>query len=175
MRRRLTNGIVLALVCLVAISAGAEKAVHPPIPDTEKLVFAICEKVIDGDTAWFMVIEDGIPITHTVRFLNMDTPETLHPSMEKQPYGDEASAYTTSMLEGKEVWLEYDLQRQDKYDRQLCHIWMPEGWLFNLHLVEEGYASVLYYKPNIRYLKFFQAAEELAINHKRGIWRDPED
>lgn len=145
------------------------------MPDTEKLVFAICEKVIDGDTAWFMVIEDGISITHTVRFLNMDTPETLHPSLEKQPYGDEASVYTTAMLEGKEVWLEYDLQRQDKYDRQLCHIWMPEGWLFNLHLVEEGYASVLYYKPNIRYLKFFQAAEELAINHKRGIWRDPED
>lgn len=163
--------VLLAIASLVA----AEQIEHPPLPPEEKLVHALCEKVVDGDTAWFMVIEDGIPVTHTVRFLNMDTPETLHPSMVEQPYGKEASEYVTSMLEGREVWLEYDVQQLDKYNRQLCHIWMKEGWLFNLHLVEEGFARVLFYKPNIKYLKFFQAAEELAIMQQKGIWSAPEE
>lgn len=162
---------VFAAVFLVLSGAVAEEqGYQPPLPSFDRLVEAFCERVVDGDTAWFQVTEDGIQVTHTVRFLNIDTPETVHPDMEPQPYGKEASNYVTEALEGQEVWLEYDIQRTDKYGRQLCHVWMKNEVLFNLQLVRLGYARVLVIQPNIRYHKFFLAAEEYALGEEAGIW-----
>ena len=44
---------------------------------------------VDGDTAKFEL--DGEIVT--VRFLGIDTPETVHTQKEEQPYGKEASYY----------------------------------------------------------------------------------
>ena len=101
----------------------------------------------------------------------MDTPETVHPTKGEQPGGAEASEYTRSMLEGKEVWLEYDTKRLDKYGRQLCHIWLEGGDLFNLRLVWHGYGSVSIYPPNTRYERYFIAAEKHAQAHRLGVWK----
>lgn len=165
---------LLAILLLIAGSAFAQLQAYPPLPDPERLVPALCEHVVDGDTAWFQVVENGILITHKVRFLNIDTPETVHPDKEIQPGGPEASAYVKAALEGQEVWLEYDIDRLDRYDRQLCHIWLKDGSLFNLHLVEEGFAKVTFYEPNIRYNKFFTAAEQSAKEAQRGLWKPSE-
>lgn len=162
--------ILLVAVILLPYFSIAELDVYPPLPDAEYLVEALCEKVVDGDTAWFTIVEDGIEVTHKIRFLNMDTPETVHPSQEVQPGGKAASDYVKETLEGQKVWLEYDVQHLDKYGRQLCHIWLPGGVLYNLQLVELGYATVTIYRPNIKYAKFFIAAQELAMETERGLW-----
>lgn len=162
MRRRLTAALALALVCL-ALVAVAEQDIHITMPGLEHLTRAVCEHVVDGDTAWFRVMENGIPVTHKVRFLGVDTPETVHPDLPVQPGGQEASDYVKGILsEGTAVWLEYDVQRTDHYGRQLCFIWLADGRLLNLELVLQGYASVLYIEPNRKYHKYFVAAEELS-------------
>lgn len=174
MQQVLVNAVkrgVISYLCLLTFFALAEAVTYPPLPDAERLVPALCEHVVDGDTAWFQVVEDGIQITHKVRFLNIDTPETVHPDKEVQPGGPEASAYVKAALEGKNVWLEYDLDRLDKYDRQLCHIWLEDGTLFNLRLVELGLARVTFYEPNYRYNKFFTAAESAAREAQCGLWK----
>ena len=167
-----TRWLALLLCLLLPLPIAAEQtSLRPPLPPPERLVPAYCEHVVDGDTAWFEVVEDGIPITHKVRFLNIDTPETVHPDMDVQPGGPEASAYVKAALEGQEVWLEYDIDRLDKYDRQLCHVWLKDGVLFNLRLLEEGFARVTFYEHNFRYNKFFIAAEIAAKAEGLGLWK----
>ncbi|NLV47009.1 MAG: thermonuclease [Candidatus Hydrogenedentes bacterium] len=171
MRRRLAAPLALALVCL-ALVAVAEQEIYITMPDLEHLTRAVCEHVVDGDTAWFKVVENGVEVSHKVRFLGIDTPETVHPDMEAQPGGKEASDYVREALEGETVWLEYDIEKLDKYDRQLCHIWLKDGTMFNLSLVRKGFAVVLVVYPNIRYHKFFLAAQDAAASEKIGVWGD---
>jgi len=144
---------------------------QPPMPAAASLTPAVCERVVDGDTAWFQVVEDGVPVTHKVRFLNIDTPETVHPDMPQQPGGKEASDYVTLAIEGKAVFLEYDERRTDRYGRRLCHVWLEDGTLLNLRLVRLGYASVLVIRPNVRYQAFFLAAQDAAQREGLGVWR----
>lgn len=104
--------------------------------------FAACDlvkvaRVIDGDTL----------LTNTserVRFVGVDTPETVKPNTPVQCYGPEASSFTKKILTGREVWLTYKPdERQDKYGRTLAYVWLDTGngtfELFDLTLIEQGY------------------------------------
>ena len=170
MRKKIAAALAAAL-CLFAPTA-LQLEVYPPMPDTSLLVRALVEKVVDGDTIWAQVEVDGVPVTHKVRLLIIDTPETVHPTRGEEPGGIAASEYTTMMLDGKEVWLEYDIERTDVYARQLCHVWLDDGMLFTLHLVEQGYGQMKIYPPNIRYQKFFVAAQQYAKDNHLGIWEE---
>ncbi|UJS29003.1 thermonuclease family protein (plasmid) [Macrococcoides canis] len=101
------------------------------------------DNVIDGDTF--------ISKNKKYRFILVDTPETKHPQIGLQPYGVEASNYTKNKLENKKVEIEYDIQKTDRYGRQLVYVWL-EGEMYNAELVEKGYARVLTVAPNTRYL-----------------------
>ena len=59
-----------------------------------------------------------------VRFLLVDTPETKHPRLGEQPFGQEAKAFTKKMLEGKTVQLEKDVSDRDKYNRLLYYLYV---------------------------------------------------
>lgn len=138
----------------------------PAFPGKDGLVPARCEYVTDGDTAWFRVTEGGVSLTRKVRFLNMDAPESYEEG------GREAADHVRAALAGKEVYLEYDSQRLDRYGRQLCHIWLAEDRLFNLELVSRGLARALVLPPNTRYAGCFEAAERTARADKAGIWAE---
>lgn len=45
---------------LSAVLASIILPVSPPMPDPAQLVPAYCERVVDGDTAWFTVMDDGV-------------------------------------------------------------------------------------------------------------------
>jgi micrococcal nuclease len=49
-----------------------------------------------------------------VRLIGVDTPETVRPNKPVEYYGNEASALTKKMVEGKPVKLEYDWQQKDQ-------------------------------------------------------------
>lgn len=93
---------------------------------------------VDGDTAKFKLDEEII----TVRFLGIDTPETVHPSLGEQPYGKEASNYTKEKLQNaNKIELEYDSNssKTDKYGRHLAWIWVDDS-LLQEELIREGLA-----------------------------------
>ena len=78
--------------------------------DTTRIELEFYEAV-DGDTAKFNLNNEII----TVRFLGIDTPETVHTQKEEQPYGQEASNYTKTRLEnGDKIELEYDSNSSEK-------------------------------------------------------------
>lgn len=142
----------------------------PIMPPKETLLKVTCIRVVDGDTAWFD--EENIA-SHNVRFIGIDTPETKHPKKGVEYYGKEASDYTKAQLSNKTVYLEYDVERSDKYARHLCYIWLEDGTLFNLKLVEEGYAVVSTCRPNVKYREYFVEAESKAKEKGIGLWGKP--
>jgi len=123
-------------------------------------------EVIDGDT---MVVAFANGATDTVRFLGVDTPETVHPTKGVQCFGPEASAFTKHALTGRVVRLESDVEQRDIYGRRLAYVW-ADGHRFNDVLLRRGYARFLVIPPNGAHAREMLAAELDARHHHRGLW-----
>jgi micrococcal nuclease len=128
-------------------------------------------EVIDGDTVKVRLGRKE----ETVRLIGVDTPETKDPRKEVECFGREASRFTTSALEGRQVWLTYKPnERRDKYDRLLAYLWLnldedPEPEMFNEELVRKGYARVYPFFP-FEYLEEFRQDEARARARRLGLW-----
>jgi micrococcal nuclease len=125
---------------------------------------ATVTRVVDGDTVEISPSVEGLS---TVRMIGVDTPETHGGT---QPYGPEASDFTRQHLEGKEVSLELDVEKVDPYGRLLAYVYLPDGQMFNETLVEEGYAQVATFPPNVKYQDRFLKAQREAREANRGLW-----
>jgi micrococcal nuclease len=125
---------------------------------------ATVTRVVDGDTVEISRSAEGLS---TVRLIGVDTPETHGVT---QPYGPEASDFTRQHLEGKEVSLELDVEKVDPYGRLLAYVYLPDGQMFNETLVEEGYAQVATFPPNVMYQDRFLKAQREARAANRGLW-----
>jgi micrococcal nuclease len=91
-----------------------------------------------------------------MRLIGVDTPETHGGT---QPYEPEASDFMCQSLEGEEVGLELDVEKVDPYERLLSYVYLPDGEMFNETLVEEGYAQVATFPPNVKYQERFLKAQ----------------
>ena len=129
--------------------------------------------IVDGDTIDVRVEQPGGPLrrgSHTLRLLEIDTPETVHPTVGVECYGPEASAFAARELPvGSQVWLLADQEDQDQYDRYLRYVWTDDGTFFNLQAVAKGYAEAVLYEPNDLYNQMY-AAERKAKAANRGLW-----
>jgi micrococcal nuclease len=126
---------------------------------------AIVTRVIDGDT--IEVDLDGEILD--VRLIGIDMPETVDPSEPVGCYGPAGSHFTTKMLEGQEVGIEFDVERLDRYGRTLAYLWLGDE-LFNEVLVSRGFAQVGTYPPNVKYVDVFVKAQREARSLGRGLW-----
>lgn len=118
--------------------------------------------VVDGDT---IKVETG----ETVRYIGIDTPETVHPDKPVMCYGGEASVKNTELVEGKIVEMEKDISEKDRYGRLLRYIWLGDA-LINELLVREGYAASSSFPPDIKYQDRFVEAQRLARQEQKGLW-----
>ena len=137
--------------------------------DTNKIEVELVEAV-DGDTAKFKM--NGKQIT--VRFLGINTKETVHPEIGEEEWGKEASDFTKEKLKNAtKIELEFDdiADKKDKYDRYLAWIWIDDELLQNL-LVENGLAETYMLQNNYKYAGMLQESEEIAKNNKLGIWSE---
>lgn len=124
-------------------------------------------RVVDGDT--IKVIYDGQE--QNLRYLLVDTPETNHPRLGKQPFGEEAKARNSELINSGKLSIEFDVgERVDKYGRLLAYVYV-DGKMVQETLLEEGLARVAYvYPPNTRYLDQLQNLQQIAQNEAVGIW-----
>lgn len=119
-------------------------------------------RAVDGDT---IEIEGG----EKVRYIGIDTPETVDPRKPVQCFGVEASAKNKELVEGKMVRLEKDATDRDKYGRLLRYVWAG-GVFVNLELVKQGFAYSYSYPPDIKYQGQFVKAQQEAKEARRGLW-----
>ncbi|QWQ38431.1 thermonuclease family protein [Gemella sp. zg-570] len=125
-------------------------------------------KKVDGDT--IKVKFNGQDLT--VRYLNIDTPETVKKNTPVQEYGPEASEYNGKILaNAKKVELEFDVkQKLDKYGRALAYVY-ADGKLVQEELLKEGLAEIKYvYEPDTRYLDILKKAQNQAKSNKKNLW-----
>jgi len=155
-------GCIFFLLCLFVV------AVHPALSGT--LPRAYVTEVIDGDTI-AVTFEDGAE-AH-VRYLGIDTPELHHPARGEEELGKEAAALNASIVLGKTVFLERDVQSVDRYGRTLAWVWIngPRGpVLVNEKLVQLGYAMPFTLSPNVRHTEGIIRAFREARSRNRGFW-----
>lgn len=119
-------------------------------------------RVIDGDT---IEIEGG----ERIRYIGIDTPETVDPRKPVQCFGVEASNKNKELVEGKMARLEKDITERDKYSRLLRYVWVGDVFV-NLELVKQGFAYSYSYPPDIKYQDLFVKAQQEAREAKRGLW-----
>jgi micrococcal nuclease len=140
-----------------------------PVGDTER---ATVVRVVDGDT---IIIDRGRG-DERLRYIGVDTPESVKPDTPVEFMAREASNANERLVAGKEVLLERDLTEYDRFDRLLRYVWVedasrPSGWLLvNLALVEGGYAQVVTYPPDVRYVDLYLAAQQSAREQGLGLW-----
>lgn len=152
----------------VAVAAAGDPRPSPYPTRPEGLPQAKVVKVIDGDTV--DVEFDGRTIR--LRLIGLNTPETVDPRRPVECYGREASAKAHELLEGQTVWLEDDpsQQNRDRYDRLLRYIWLPDGRMYNLELIAQGYAYEYTYNLPYAYQAVFKQAEQAARDQNLGLW-----
>ena len=137
--------------------------------ETERIGVKFVDSV-DGDTAEFEMNGETIK----VRFLAVDTPESVHPTKEIQAYGVEASNFTKEKLQNAEkIELEFDnnSDKTDKYNRYLAWIWV-DGELLQDLLVKEGLAKVAYLYGDYKYTSVLQESEAKAKQERIKIWHE---
>jgi len=119
-------------------------------------------RVIDGDT---IEIAGG----ERIRYLGIDTPETVDPRRPVGCFGHEASAKNKELVERKYVRLEKDITERDKYGRLLRYVYVQDRFV-NLELVTGGYAVIYTFPPDVKYQEKLLAAQKEAREAKRGLW-----
>lgn len=123
------------------------------LPEAGDKVLVPVVRVVDGDT--IIVLLDGEETR--VRFIGIDTPESVHVDDTKNTSeGDVASDYTKALLRGAEIYLEFDVEMYDIYDRVLAYVYLGDLFV-NAHLVEEGYAVPKAFAPNTKYKEYFES------------------
>ncbi len=133
---------------------------------------AFVTSVTDGDT--IRVAIDGLE--YRLRYIGIDTPETVDPRRPVEWMGHEASEANKQLVEGKTVVLEKDLSETDRFGRLLRYVWLQDkdGWLMvNEELVRRGFAQASTYPPDVKYTELFMSAQHEARDAGRGLWGDP--
>lgn len=119
--------------------------------------------VIDGDT---VELGDG----RRVRLLGINTPEVAHHGRPGEELGEKAKRFLERRLKNKKVRLRYDIQRRDRYERLLAHIFLEDGRNINTLLLQKGLAHALFKWPNIKHIENYYAQERQARQQGKGIW-----
>jgi micrococcal nuclease len=123
-------------------------------------------RVIDGDT-----IEASMEgRVYTIRYIGIDTPETVHPQAGVECFGPEATRRNRDLVEGQTVYLEKDVSESDRYGRLLRYVWLADGRMVNEVLAAEGYAPVTTYPPDVKYTDRFLNAQREAREAGGGLW-----
>jgi micrococcal nuclease len=175
-------GLVVLLALFVTLAGGASSTSSPPKHaatqengKAEHLRYdavATVKDVVDGDTLRIVPSIDG---DDEVRLIGVDTPETRDLDAGEQPYGEQAFHFTKSVLDGKKVGLEFDVERKDQHGRLLAYVYPMGDGMFNEILLRKGYAQVYIVQPNDEHQGKFAGEQEIAKEDDLGIWGLPND
>ncbi len=179
--------LFFVFVLLFTFSYGKEKWK----PDRD-FVKAKVVRVVDGDTIVVSIPKTTFNNRKTLknlrfnlRLIGIDTPESKPNRRAKiqsketdkdvktiVKLGKKAKAFTKNLVKGyRYVFLEFDLQPQDRYGRLLAYVWLPDGRMLNKEIICNGYAYPLTIPPNIKYKDQFLKCFHYARENKLGLWR----
>jgi len=154
--------VALAAAILVALQRGDGE--DPPAAGGGARTAEVV-RVVDGDT---IVVRLG-GRDERVRYIGVDTPESVKPQTPVQCFAERASAFNARLVEGRTVRLEQDVEARDRYGRLLAYV-RAGGLFVNAELVRRGYARPLTVPPNVRYADRFSRLASQARAAGTGLW-----
>lgn len=160
--------VVLGVVCAISALVVRHHLEQRHIASAGSASNAKVVSVIDGDTITATVARK----TEIVRLIGIDTPETVHPTKPQECFGQQASAFTKSLLPPEtEIRLVLDTEKKDRFGRLLAYVHRASDNKFvNLELVRHGYAKPLEIAPNDFYSDEFASSARQARASSAGLW-----
>jgi len=151
------------LVAPILLASACSSAGQGPPAHTRTVVPVL--KVTDGDTIHVRYHGED----ERVRLIGVNTPEVSWYGGRSECFGEQAGRYAQGRLTGHSVELAFDVELRDRYGRLLAYVYLgPE--LFNLTLVQQGYARADPIPPDTRMAATFAQAEADAKQLGRGLW-----
>ena len=124
-------------------------------------------RVVDGDT----IRVEGPSGEEAVRYIGIDTPESVKPGSPVECFAKRASAFNEQLVGGERVRLVRDVDERDRYGRLLAYVYRERDGLFvNAELVRGGYATVTTFPPNVAHEGEFRRLARRARLSGRGLW-----
>ena len=125
-------------------------------------------RVIDGDT---FVLTDS----QHVRILGINTPEIAHAGKPAEAFGDSASRFTESLIDGKNIKLTFEGKTYDMFGRILAYVWLTntagkDSLFLQAELLKTGLARISHYPKGMRYYDLFYNLRRTAMHEYLGIW-----
>jgi micrococcal nuclease len=146
--------VVMTLICVALCSSLCEAK--------EKEFFVT--KVIDGST---VVLENG----DTVHYLGISTPRLKKGEGGPQFYAREALKQNKTMVLGKKVRLEFDVDRKDAEGRLLAYVYVKTLFV-NAELVRLGCARADIHPPDIKHKDLLLDYQKEAAGRYAGLWQE---
>jgi micrococcal nuclease len=110
--------------------------------------------------------------TERVRYIGVDTPESVKPGTPVQCYAKRAAAANAALVAGRRVRLVGDVEHRDRYGRLLAYVYRTgDGAFVNALLVRDGFARTLTIAPNVAHAAEFARLARTAREAGRGLWR----
>lgn len=132
----------------------------------------------DGDTLW-VAVDEPAPEGHApgdelkLRLLRIDTPELGRDGRADECLAVAAHEHLAAIVPvGTRVHAAHDVERRDRYGRELVHLWTEDGRWVNGAMLADGFARVVTFPPNVAHTEAVLAAERDARQAGRGLWSD---
>jgi micrococcal nuclease len=158
--------LVVGLVLLLSRNDdGSQDDSSSTVASRSRTLEAKVVRAVDGDTIE-VATPDG---TEDVRYIGVDTPESVKPGTPVQCYAKRASHFNDRLVTGRAVRLRFDRERRDVYGRLLAYVY-ADGRFVNAELVRRGLARTLTIPPNTSHAGLFDRLASRAGRAGRGLW-----
>lgn len=122
-------------------------------------------RIFDGDT---LGLRDG----RRIRVLGINAPELGRDGGADQPYARDAMrAVETFFAGGRQAFLWFDRELQDRYGRHLAHVYRRDGANLERYLLVRGLGYQIAIPPNLALTDCLAQAERAAREARKGVWR----
>lgn len=158
--------VAFALLVVVALRATSDRPAPDAAPGADRERSAKVVRVVDGDT----IVVRGRRGTERVRYIGVDTPESVKPNTPVQCFGHEAAEFNRRLVANRTVRLVPGPEAADRYGRSLAFVYV-DRLMVNAELIRKGFARTLEIPPNTTRAGYFAALERVAIRTKVGLWR----
>lgn len=125
-------------------------------------------KVFDGDSFLVRDYPCNDCQDYQVRLLGIDAPES-----KQKPWGPNSKVVLEKLIgEDMIIFLEYDIQKIDKYKRHLAYAFADKNAeiLINEKMISSGSAELYSFSKDLKYLERLKTAEMNAKASGLGIW-----
>jgi micrococcal nuclease len=122
-------------------------------------------RVVNGNTIEITSQSDNLTVLKKVRLIGITAPD-----LQQDPWGIQAKIELEKLTLGKQLLLETDTEKSDRWQNQQGYLWQ-ENLLINEHLVKQGFVLAEEKFPNRKYSERLAHAQEWARIMGLGIWR----